>query len=147
MASVGQQPAARPGPTQSKSVFEQIANAHETWPQGEGMPSPFDLVIKRSGTGQFDTEYTVNAVPYSGSMPPVPTAELPDMEKHSKGIPIKQVLEGKRPAVIQAGGNPALPEPEPKNPTHADAEKLESGDVVIKDLDTSQEVNLDEIPF
>jgi hypothetical protein len=47
------------------------------------------------------------------------------MEKHSKDIPIKQVLQGKRPAVIQAGNNIALPEP--KKPTHEDAETLPSG--------------------
>lgn len=130
-----------------KSVFKQIATTSDAWPAGESMPSPFDLIIKREGTGQYDTEYTVSAVPYGGAMPVVHSVDLPDMEKVSGGIPIQQVLEGKQPPVIAANVQGA----EPPRPTHTEAEALpaEAGADVLptaEDVDKAK-INLDDIPF
>lgn len=134
--------------TQGKSVFEQIAGACEAWPQGDTMPSPFDVVIKRTGTGQFDTQYTVQAVPYGGDMPSIRSAELPNMAEKSKGIPVMQVLEGKSAPVIPAtvpGVTPAAP----ANPTHRDAETLDerepAGEQVLTDIPDG-DVDMDSIP-
>jgi hypothetical protein len=124
---------------QGKSVFKQIATAADTWPQGEDMPSPFDVVVKRNGSGRFDTEYVVAAVPHQGTMPQRSTLELPDIAAKSGGIPIQQVMQGKTPPL-------SLPGNKGMSATHTDAERP-SDDVVIQDLDTSQEVDLESIPF
>jgi hypothetical protein len=121
---------------QGKSVFKEIATAVETWPNGEVMPAPFDVVITRKGTGQFDTEYSVTPLPHDGSMPNSGQLDLPDMAEKTGGIPLKQVYEGQEPEVKRIGdtqGQAALPAGE--------------RDVVIQDLDATQPVNLDEIPF
>lgn len=44
------------------SVFSQIADLVDEW----GDPTEFDISIKRKGSTQFDTEYTVNPVKDSG---------------------------------------------------------------------------------
>jgi hypothetical protein len=154
--------------SQGKSVFQQIANAHQAWPNGESMPSVFDLIITRTGTGRNDTEYTVSAIPQQGVMPTVRAADLPDMAKASQGIPIKQVLEGQRPQVLPPRAATGAA-PQPKPPTHVQAAALAgpaemaaptmtepmednrepTGDDILPDddLNTGSRINLDEIPF
>lgn len=144
--------------TQGKSVFKEVANACDTWPAGETMPSPFDIIIKRTGTGRYDTEYSVTAVPYSGTMPRVAVADLPNMQEKSGGIPLKQVLEGKAAPVIAFKPKDGQALPEPKRPTHDDAAALdappidsrepepEGTDTVITDLDAETEIDFASIP-
>jgi hypothetical protein len=137
--------------SQGKSVFKQIATAVDTWPNGESMPSLFDVVIKRTGTGKNDTEYTVQAIPYSGIMPPFHASDLPNMAEKTGGISIQQMLKGEKPPVLLS---PGASEPEPSNPTHDDAAALEaeitakmSDDVVLTDIDDKKPINLEDIPF
>lgn len=141
--------------SQGKSVFKQIASSTDTWPQGEDMPSPFDIYIKRTGTGQYDTEYTVSAVPQQGTMPAIAKADLPNMAEKSKGIPIQQILEGKKPQVLTASVAQAK-QSEPEESigmrplaglNQPDEREPEEGDTIITDLDTANQINLDDIPF
>lgn len=128
--------------TQGKTIFEEIAKNCEKWPQGEEMPSVFDVIIERKGTGKYDTKYMVTALPQRGTMPSIPQDQLPDMADKSKGIPIRQVLEGKTPPMVGQGTQvPALP-------THTDAAALEK-DVVITDIpdDPLSQIDVDKIPF
>jgi hypothetical protein len=135
---------------QGKSVFKQIATASDTWPQGDTMPSPFDLFIKRTGTGQFDTEYTVTAVPTDGTMPNVTAGELPDMAEKSKGgIPIQQVMEGKNVPVVAPKGADLAIEAGSSAPDAPQAKKPKSDDVVPTgdEISEKSKINLDDIPF
>jgi hypothetical protein len=143
---------------QGKSVFDQIARIIEKYPNGEQMPSAFDINIEREGGGQNDTKYFVTPFPTSGEMPDIKqlinkTDELRHtLREKNKAISLKDIIAGAKPEVITAGtAAPALPEP--KRPTHADAEALDAQrqpkgeDVVIEDLDTDKNIDLDEIPF
>lgn len=113
---------------QGKSVFTEIATACETWPEGDQMPSVFDVVIVRRGTGKNDTEYSVQTVPHSGSMPSSGDLILPDMAARTNGIPVNQVLEGKQPEVKAIGAG-------------------KSEDVVPTDVDLNKPLDLSDIPF
>lgn len=110
---------------QGKSIFKGIASAIENWPQGETMPAPFDIVITRTGAGKNDTEYTVSAIPHAGTMPEWSKikADMPDMKEKSKGIPLKSIVDGYKPEVVQVGAGT-------KSPTLA---ALESGDTLPTD--------------
>lgn len=127
---------------QGKSVFTQIGKASEKWDRGEEFPSPFDIIIERTGTGKNDTRYVVTAVPHGEGMDLKQTDPkyLPDMEKLSGGIPLKQIVAGEKPEV-QVIGNGSDPS------TGLPSGETRSNDVVIKDLDADQDINLDGILF
>lgn len=116
---------------QGKSIFKQIANQVENWPDGEAMPSPFDIVIAREGSGQYDTKYTVSAVPHAGTSPAKP--ELPDMAEKTGGLPLREVAQGAKPEVKQVGQSATLA-------------ALEAGETLPTDEQVS-DINLDDIPF
>src|SRR5271166_1645697 len=120
---------------QGKSVFDQVAKLVEKWPDGERMPSPFDIDIEREGGGQFDTKYFVNGVPQRGTMPS--SAGLRDqiestranIIQKNRAIGLKDIIGGAKPEVIAAGKSAALLDSGERRPTHQDAEAL-GGDVV-----------------
>lgn len=128
-----------------KSVFDQIANSTENWPEGETMPSPFDVVITRKGAGPTDTTYTVAAVPASGTMPA--KYEVPDMVDFTKGMgrSFDQVHAGELPPVysietgeITAGGSAKAIEGGEQTSRERDA---------IPTADDVDNINIDDIPF
>ena len=77
------------------SVFNQISELVDDW----GDPREFDITIKRTGSGQTDTKYTVNAVP------PKMTTE-PSEEDLSKAdsIDLIKACEGKWLADFEEDG-------------------------------------------
>lgn len=66
------------------SVYSQIADLAEDW----GEPTEFDITVRRKGSGQFDTEYSVTPVKNSTS----PTKE---QEAEAEKIDLLQATKGR----------------------------------------------------
>lgn len=66
------------------SIYNQIADLVEDW----GSPTEFDIRIKRTGSGQFDTEYSVTPVK-------VPTAPTKEQEAEADKIDLLNATKGK----------------------------------------------------
>lgn len=65
------------------SVFTQLADIYEDW----GEPDSYDITIKRTGSGQFDTEYSVTPVKTSTDLDEyqVKEVELIDLPQACNG--------------------------------------------------------------
>jgi hypothetical protein len=66
------------------SIYNQIADLTEEW----GDPKEFDITIKRKGSGQFDTEYSVTPAK-------TPTAPTKDQEEEADKIDLIASTKGK----------------------------------------------------
>ncbi len=82
------------------SVYSQIADLAEEW----GEPTEFDIVVRRKGSGQFDTEYSVQ--PTKTPIEPTPTqlkeAEKIDLLNATKGKWLADyVKDGQLPAPVK----------------------------------------------
>jgi hypothetical protein len=111
-------------------VYKQVANyaTDEDW----GDPSEYDMTIKREGTGT-DTRYYLTPSPKRIDLTveernAVMAVDLKNAYKDTTPIPLSQVQSA-----------PV------KNPVPTPA--TVTSDVVIKDLDTTQTINLEDIPF
>jgi hypothetical protein len=119
---------------QGASVANQIDAIDDKWKNNGAMPPNYDLNISAKGE-MLQRRYTVVPMPQQGTMPVSSSLQMPDYTRQpfADAIPLKDFLAGTEPEVKDTPKSTAL-------------ENL-SDDVVIQDLDTSQEVNLDEIPF
>lgn len=111
-------------------IFGQIADIYEDW----GEPSGYDVSIKRTGSGQFDTEYTVTPVKQSDDLTEAQLKEcqLIDLPQACKGKWLSEYeSDHTLPPTIQAS-----PENKPK------AKK----EIEIEDLD-GEPIDTDDIPF
>jgi len=85
------------------SIYGQIADLVEDW----GDPTTFDITIKRTGSGQTDTEYSVVPVKQSNDLTEAEQAEVDkiNLPQACKGKWLKDyVKDGKLPAPISDGG-------------------------------------------
>jgi hypothetical protein len=113
------------------SIYSQIADLVEEW----GQPSEFDIVIKRKGSGQFDTEYSVTPTktPIEPTKEQLAEAEKIDLLNASKGKWLADYVDdGELPAPITTDAA------EPNQPTKPD--------VVVEDI-SDEPINLADIPF
>lgn len=108
------------------SVYSQIADLSEEW----GAPTEFDIVVRRKGSGQFDTEYSVTPT----KTPITPTKE---QEAEAEKVDLLNATKGKWLADYVKDGQ--LPAPVKEAPS------LPKDDVVIEDID--EPVDLSSIPF
>lgn len=129
---------------QGEGGSREIDDMQDAW--GEEYPSKFDLTVKATGAGKNGRKYTRTASPHLGTMPPSSQLVLPDMEEVSpKAIRLDEFLAGQDPEIeTRERREEEAPEPEVEHEVRPDGR---SGDVIIKDLDTENPVNLDDIPF
>lgn len=111
------------------SVYSQIADLVEEW----GAPTEFDIVVRRKGSGQFDTEYSVT--PTKNAIAPTKEQEAEaqkiDLLNATKGKWLKDYEEdGELPEAIM----PSL-----------GAETLAKKDTVVQPID-GERISLDEMP-
>lgn len=114
------------------SVYSQIANLAEEW----GEPTEFDIVVRRKGSGQFDTEYSVTPT----KTPIAPTRE---QEAEAEKIDLLNATKGKWLADYEKDGQ--LPDPVKGDAPPTTSEKPLKPDVVIEDID--EPIDLKSIPF
>lgn len=139
-----------------KSIFDQLGGVIEMW-DGDGyeLPSPFDLKIMRTGTGQQDTKYQVNGVPQIGTMPPSNTINAPDMTDVAYGhaIPMARVLDGETPPIYLpktgeiVAGSDVLPAAGSTAALVSDQGRQRDVIPTVDDVDTDNPINLDDLPF
>lgn len=116
--------------TKGVSVYTGIADVAEAW---DAEPTEFDVVIKRTGSGLNDTEYSVTPVKTSEDLT---KEQLAEVDK----IDLPQAIKGKWLAKYVEDGE--LPDPitsgvaEPESPAPDDVAEV-----------TDEEISLDSIPF
>lgn len=117
------------------SVYSQIADLVEEW----GPPTEFDILVRRKGSGQFDTEYSVTPTkdPIAPTKEQEVEAEKVDLLNACKGKwLVDYEADGELPAPVLAGA-----------PTKPDkAVEVPDGDIEIEDLDDDK-VDPADIPF
>lgn len=113
------------------SIYSQIADLSEEW----GEPTEFDITVRRKGSGQFDTEYSV--VPVKNS-----TSPTKEQEAEAEKIDLINATKGKWLSDYVQDGE--LPEPvlsgqaDPKTPQSPPEDQEE---------DVPDEIDLADIPF
>lgn len=80
-------------------VFGQLAELYEDW----GEPTEFDCTISRTGSGQFDTSYTVTPSPKSVDLTTAELSEVDAIEFPSSKARMLEDVEkdGKMPETIE----------------------------------------------
>jgi hypothetical protein len=128
---------------QGPSVANQIDAIDDAWKNDGTMPPSYDLTITATGE-LLQRRYTVVPTPHQGTMPVSSEIDIPDMQRMAGdgAVRLADFLAGTEPVEQGFGGTP-------KRPTYEDAQALsaESQDVVLKDVDTENPINLDDIPF
>lgn len=95
------------------SVYSQIAELTEEW----GSPDGFDIIVKRTGAGQFDTEYSVTPVKQSVEPTKDQLAEVEKIEllKATKGKWLSDYMaDGQLPEPVSDAKDEIVPMPEDK---------------------------------
>lgn len=109
-------------------IFGQLADLYENW----GEPGDMDLTIKRKGSGQFDTEYSVLPLPKSVDLTKEQTDEcdaIPFPGSKAKWL-VEYEHDHVMPETIEGKAQPAK----------------EPDDIVVEDIG-DEPINLDDIPF
>lgn len=114
--------------TKGISVYNGIADLVEAW----GEPTSFDIIVKRTGSGLSDTEYSV-----------IPVKESPDLTKEQKEeadkIDLPQAIKGKWLEAYVGDGEL----PDPITSGAPDGKKLDT----IHEMPEGEELDPSEIPF
>jgi hypothetical protein len=93
------------------SIYSQIADIAEDW----GDPKDFDIMIRRKGAGQFDTEYSVTPVK-------TPTAPTKEQETEADKIDLINATKGKWLQDYESDGT--LPAPVSNEPDTVPHEEM-----------------------
>jgi hypothetical protein len=112
--------------TSGVSIFSQIADIVEDWAED---PKDFDITIKRTGSGQTDTSYSVTPVKKSDDL-------TEDERKHCEAIDLLKVTRGRWLSEIEEDGQ--LPTPT--------SDELPIRDDVFP-TDDDAPINLDDVGF
>lgn len=116
------------------SVFKQLAELYDEW----GEPTEFDITIKRTGSGQYDTEYNVN---------PVPKSETLDSKERSavKAVDLIDSCKGRWLSEYMEDG--VMPQTLEKNDSKGSQSVSEMSDEELASIDAKGPINLDDIPL
>lgn len=106
------------------SIYRQVADLVEDW----GLPTEFDITVKRTGSTINDTEYSVVPVKQSEDL-------TPEQQQECDAIDIIKITKGRWLADIDADG--IMPTP------IVDDEPLPD----FADIPDDAPINLDDIPF
>jgi hypothetical protein len=119
------------------SIYSQIADLEEDW----GEPTEFDITVRRKGSGQFDTEYSVTPVKNSTAPTKEQEAEADkiDLLNATKGKWLEDYMkDGELPAPVLEGKEEESPPKEPDPELTPEEEAL---------LDSDEPIDLKDVPF
>lgn len=115
------------------SIYSQVADLIDEW----GEPTEFDVTVKRTGSGQMDTNYSVTPVKTSDDLTADQLKEVEkiDLPQAVKGRWLSDYVEDRiMPEVIPSGDKPAT-------------SSYQAPDKVVDDFEPEEPISLDDIPF